>query len=356
MPHCAHLIRAAYAEGARVALATSHESVDSPNFAMFIKPLAGMYELIDLGALAELQSEAARRRRLEAIASQRHGARLFVLEGDKFLPQTVHLSRPTARRTTVLLIRTPLHLGNSARTAMNACVKLVWSLFAHLRGVDTAVIGPARGIEDHLRRGFLRECPDPVEFSTTPSSISKMRQTADLTGTRTWFGIFGNVVARKNPLLALESLQDVDPSSTGLLLAGTVDAELLSQLEGPIARFRTSGGEVRIIDRLLPDEDLDAAIASVDVALFLHSGDGPSQILGKAVAAGVSTLAAGSKALRKMQKRLGGGRWSPLRKSTIVAQLREAKSLPRPNPKTLAGGPEFAKTLLNRSAARQEGQ
>ncbi len=282
--------------------------------------------------------------------AMRHAAQLIVLEGDKFLPQSLRMSRPIAARTSILLIRTPLHLGNSLRTAVFALIKLCWSAMAYAHGIDVAVIGPARPRDKSLREGLLRECPDPVDFATTPESVRSFRNRMELDRDRRWFGIFGNIVERKNPRLAVEVLTRFGGQPTGLLLAGTIDEALLDKLQGPLAAYRSRGGQVRILNSLLPDEELDSAIASVDSAFFLHSGDGPSQILGKAVAAGVTTVAAGSRALRKMQRRLGGENWTALEVDKIVTLLERTKDRGQPQPRELAGGQDFAEALLGRNA------
>ncbi|KAI3473603.1 hypothetical protein Pfo_031562 [Paulownia fortunei] len=339
MPHCAHLIRAAHERGERVFLATSSDSIRSPNFEMFIQPLRGEFELIDLGDLQDLRSESDRWRRLRDIGAMRHAAQLIVWKG---INRSLRVLHPPHSNT--------LHLGNSLRTAVFALIKLCWSAMAYAHGIDVAVIGQHGRAISRFERVFFASCPDPVDFATTPESVRSFRNRMELDRDRRWFGIFGNIVERKNPRLAVEVLTRFGGQPTGLLLAGTIDEALLDKLQGPLAAYRSRGGQVRILNSLLPDEELDSAIASVDSAFFSCTQGRASQILGKAVAAGVTTVAAGSRALRKMQRRLGGENWTALEVDKIVTLLERTKDRGQPQPRELAGGQDFAEALLGRNA------
>jgi hypothetical protein len=72
------------------------------------------------------------------------------------------------------------------------------------------------------------------------------------------------------------------------------------------------------MDRVLSDEEFDAAIVAADCIVLAYGNSGPSGVLGKAALAGTPVLAAGSKSLRREARRSAGSiRWVKLTPSRI---------------------------------------
>ncbi len=189
---------------------------------------------------------------------------------------------------------------------------------------------------------------DPVDLSCTPAEVDSLRRTWNLDSDRYWFGLLGAISERKNaPLVldALTQLSDADGRPIGLLIAGQCSPSVLESLR------RHTGGEVmlRLVDRLLTDVEMDAAVVAIDCLVLAHSNDGPSGLFGKALGAGTRVVAAGSSALKADTLVVGGGHavWCSLSESDLAGALGQALDSCRPDAKKLPDGTTFARSLLS---------
>ncbi|GAA3203613.1 hypothetical protein GCM10017690_08320 [Microbacterium terregens] len=224
----------------------------------------------------------------------------------------------------------------------------MWGLRA--RGHRVVVLVPAETrSREYVWRGFPA-APDPIDIATSAADIAAFRQRENVEAQVTWFGVFGNVSARKNLPLIAQSLATHAGSQVGLLVAGKVEPKELKRAQPFLDEITRAGGRVIVLDRLLTDSEIDSAIGSVDAAVLAHSTDGPSGILGKSARLGTTVLAAGAPALKRDVARLQCGSWSTLTVDgiggMIDAFLRES---PPQRPRELADAHDFARALVPRT-------
>ena len=349
LSHCAMLVRWCVDNGVDVTLATTDESLRSAQFDMFLRPLASSFETHGLGALPN-QSQSGYLEwvieQLDAIRRVARGDHIVLLEGDKLLPRLALSPKARVRNLSILVIRTPTTLGNSLDTAAKVLAKSLFGAVCLLRGVDVAVLAPAGAATLRYRLGPWRACPDPIGLNATAASAREFAHAHGLDAARSWIGVYGNVVRRKNLDLALRAAAIGGARARGFLVAGVLGEAERARCAVAMQEFEQAGGEIVIVNRLLSDRELDSAIMASDLAIFAHSGNGPSQILGKAVAAGTPFVAAGSRALRTMSRRLGGGEWVRLAVPQIARAIGRQLGAPRGELVVVAGPSEFARALL----------
>jgi len=102
-------------------------------------------------------------------------------------------------------------------------------------------------------------------------------------------------------------------------------------------------------DGFLPNATLDALIASVDVVAIVMTNNGPSGIMGKALAAGVPVVSAGSTVRARELAATGNGEATALTVDAIGAALHRLLTRTdavRPSRVPPATGETFAATVL----------
>ena len=116
----------------------------------------------------------------------------------------------------------------------------------------------------------------------------------------------------------------------GLLIAGKIDPVLRPEIESAAAASVDSGRPVVIIDRILSDVELDAAVAAVNCLMLAHSNEGPSGLLGKAACGGTRVIAAGAKSLKSDIEELPElGDWTELNEESLGAAMQASLPLRR---------------------------
>ncbi|MGR0159129.1 hypothetical protein [Paenarthrobacter nitroguajacolicus] len=118
--------------------------------------------------------------------------------------------------------------------------------------------------------------------------------------------------------------------AAGLLIAGKIDPALRPEIESAAATSVAAGKPVVIVDRILSDIELDAAVAAVNCLMLAHSNEGPSGLLGKAACCGTRVIAAGAKSLKsdiEDMPRLGD--WTELNEESLGAAMQESLPLRR---------------------------
>lgn len=329
-----------------VVLATSSDSLVSGEFALHLGNLASRFIIEDMGKL---------RRQLDGVYFRSVVSSIRVLgakypdytpvvpEGDKLMPR-VALARRIPK-STFLIMRAPNILRRGSR--LIDAIKLVSMWIVRARGHRIVVLLPADLVRGSYAWGSFHATPDPVDVSVTKESIEAVRRDLGLGNNVNWFGVFGNISARKNLPMIAEAISLLPKSGSGLLIAGKIEASQLAAAEKYFARIRAGGGQVVVVDRLLGDEELDCAIAAVDAVVLAHSSDGPSGILGKAAQLGTAVLASGAAALRSDVDRLGCGGWSSLDTKSLLLLMSEflAGGVPRQK-RDLATESQFVRGLL----------
>ncbi|MHC6593418.1 glycosyltransferase family protein [Arthrobacter sp. C152] len=204
-------------------------------------------------------------------------------------------------------------------------------------------------------RSLFRVAKDPVELECTYLDVADVRSAWGLSSGTYWFAVLGAVTERKNVPLVVESLAtlsktDYAAGPLGLLIAGSVDGELKSDLLNFRTKCEAAGIEFVVIDRTLSNTELDAAVAASNCLVLAHSNEGPSGLLGKAACAGTRILAAGANSLRHDIRSLGDmAEWTPLKTSELKSAMKRALTSGRGEPKLSANKEMFVEALMPRA-------
>lgn len=186
---------------------------------------------------------------------------------------------------------------------------------------------------------------DPIRLSADPSAVADFRRSHAMTEDRYWFAVLGAVSARKNLPLILEALKSCR-TPAGLLVAGQFDEDVPADARLRLLEASAAGNAI-VIDRLLTDEELDAAVAAADCVVLAHSNEGPSGLLGKAAATGTRIVAAGAQSLREdLQANPSIGQWVPLTAEALSRALDQAATQQRPAAVLTADVRGFTSALL----------
>ncbi len=193
---------------------------------------------------------------------------------------------------------------------------------------------------------------DPITVATTPKRTAALAKSWGLGDDRTWYAVLGNITDRKNlPMVAAALARVAASSPVGLLVAGKVEDGELERAAPGLDALRAAG-EVVIVDRMLEEDELDAAVAAVDCLVVAHSNEGPSGLLAKAAAAGTRVLTAGARSLRADARRIPTiAAWVPLEVDALARGMRAVPGRPRPRPIVQPGTAAFTDALLGPSAS-----
>lgn len=339
------------ARGSAAVIAVSDDALESEEFAMNgIPALAENGGVFTLGRLPEDRGRTYRHWLLDQL---RHvydsfpSDQVYVLEGDIAAGLTLRIPPESLARTTFLLIRRPVVVGTTLRSTISSWRKAVLFSIASLRGASIVLLGASVAKGKNKRAGTWRIAPDAVVFHGNSELSARYAQKMDLDRARVWYGVFGNIDRRKNlDLIAGALAETANPERTGLLVAGRVTQSERRLCEPALTTLRGRGAKVVFDDRLLPAADLDAAIGAVDAAVFAQKGDSPSNIYGKARAAGIPVVCSGSRILKDPIRESRSGIWTPLRRRPMARAYESVIYLPHSGPSTMCGPDEFAEVLL----------
>lgn len=341
-------VRALLRSNPAALFASSDETFDSEEYRQHIVQAGVRPNELRLGKLPDIgdpQYFSWTHDGLNRIASELPTSHVVILEGDKQLIRPLRV--PKRGRLTTLVMRTP-SLSWDFKASVLSALKLALMHWARLRGIRVVALLPATYTQRmYSWRGFAAT-PDPVDMYCSAEDIERLRLGLPLREGITWFGLFGNISERKNlPLVAKVLAQLARNHQIGLLVMGKVDPQELQRAQLDLERITHSGGQVILVNRLVSDGDLDAAISAVDASVLAHTSDGPSGILGKSVAAGTSVLAAGAPVLRHEVARLEAGYWSELSDAAMSGMISAFLTQPRTRMRrSLAKSPDFARSLI----------
>ncbi len=202
------------------------------------------------------------------------------------------------------------------------------------------------GRDDMSRGWVVRRARDPEICSAHSRDRTALRAELGLDPDRPLVGIFGVIGADKRPDLVLEALA-VAGIDGALVLGGSVKPEVRAWLDGLDAADRD---RVVVRDGFLSNDLLDKHVAAVDAVPIAQVHGGPSGIMGKAHAAGVPVVSAGSEVRARELAATDGGETAEMTAESIGAAIRRVlerdPDAPRRNTVPPATAEEFSRNLL----------
>lgn len=158
---------------------------------------------------------------------------------------------------------------------------------------------------DETRAGWLvRRAVDSAVCSAHSRDRAAIRAELGLPADRRLVGIYGTIYARKNVPLVFEALLTSGVADADLMLAGPVQDDVHGWLDAlpPEQRAR-----ILVRDGFPSNSTLDKLVAAADVVPIVLTNNGPSGFMGKALAAGVPVVTAGSRVRERELRAYGGG-------------------------------------------------
>jgi glycosyltransferase involved in cell wall biosynthesis len=331
------LAEAILAEGRRAVLVTTPDQRRSPQAEEFLSGLGSGFTVMDVPR-ADVRSATR-------LARSTGARRIVIPDGDLHL---VHLLTRRGLRlphVTALVMREPVvRRGQAPGALARQWLKLATMTLAGLRGSTRITV-----LKSSVWAGRSRfpVAQDPVTLAAGPQDVADVRARWDLEGDRRWFAVVGAISARKNLPLVAEAFARVAGEGTGLFVGGRIVDDQLAEAEPHLAEARRKGAHVVVVDRMLEDVELDAAIAAVDCVVLAHSNEGPSGILGKAVMSGTRLIVAGASSLRRDAQAIPThAAWTPLEADAMARAMAHAVAADRPGPVPDMGTSRFTSALL----------
>jgi hypothetical protein len=253
---------------------------------------------------------------------------------------------PSRPRVIFLLTRYPATLTLTDRLGWSHRVaKGTLALLAMLTGTLRRIVTLA-GRDDTSSGLFVKRVRDPAICGANSRDREAIRTALGLPHDRRLVGIYGAISDRKNvPMVTaavLGSGADAD-----LVLAGGVQDDVAEWL---VAQPAATRERIIVRDEFLSNDDLDRFVAASDVVMIAQNNNGPSGIMGKALAAEVPVLSAGSKVRARELRVTGGGLDVPLTVEGITSGIRRlldaAPGTARPRTAPPATPDMFAAGLL----------
>lgn len=290
--------------------------------------------------------------RAVADACRRHEVdRVVLMDGDQALKQwfyAVPLAFGLRRRPRIhfMLTRYPAKLRltdwvgwrlRGPKALLAVLAMLTWSLHR---------VSGFAGRDDLTTGWIVKRTRDPEICGAHSRDRAALREALGLPADRRLVGIFGGVSERKFPQLVWEAL-GTHGIDADLVLAGGLSEGIRAWVAtGPA----TAHGRVIAVDRFLSNAELDQMVAAADVVALAMTNNGPSGIMGKALAAGVPVVTAGSEVRAREVRATDGGDVAELTADSFGAAVARVLArdplAPRRNTVPPATADEFAETIL----------
>ncbi|MFL6060773.1 MAG: hypothetical protein ACJ72E_06055 [Marmoricola sp.] len=284
-----------------------------------------------------------------------------VMDADQSLKKWFYVARRAFKglgtrkpRVVFMLTRYPAKLRLTDTTGWKLRVpKATLAVAAMATGTLHHVAGFA-GREDMAKGWIVRRTRDPEICTAHSRDRAAIRAELDLPADRRIVGIFGQLTERKNAPLVLDALKAAGLDDVDLLLAGSVLPEVWAWIDGlpPEDRAR-----VIVQDGFLTNELMDKLVAAVDACPIALTNNGPSGIMGKALAAGVPVITAGSEVRARELVATDGGEVAEMTAESIGAAIQRVfakdPDAPRRNTVPPATADEFSRNLLGVDARGQ---
>jgi glycosyltransferase involved in cell wall biosynthesis len=202
---------------------------------------------------------------------------------------------------------------------------------------------------DDLSKGWLvKRARDPEICGFHARDRARLRAELGLPADRRLVGIFGLISERKNARMIHEALQ-AGGIDADLLLAGVIEPPVQAWIDALPADEQV---RVHTFPGFLDNTLLDKLVAAVDVAPIALTNNGPSGIMGKALAAGVPVVTAGSTVRARELRATGGGELAELTTEGLAAAIQRVFASPagaaRRSSLPPATAEEFAAVVLGR--------
>src|SRR3954453_21373726 len=287
----ANVARLAGRDG-EVVLLTSRGATARPEFENFLADRA--LEVDERFAVihpptAELLAAVAEHARAGGVG------RVVVMDADQSLKRWWYLAPRVLRgirprpRVVFMLTRYPARLRLADRVGWKLRVtKSTLALAAMASGSLHRVAGFA-GREDLAAGWLVKRARDPAICGAHSRDRVALRTALGLPLDRHLVGVFGVIGDRKNAPFVLDAVMAAG-GEVDLLLAGAVREGTPDWLSGLAPELRR---RVHVRDGVLPGDELDRYVASSDAVAIALTNNGPSGIMGKALAAGVPVVTAG---------------------------------------------------------------
>ncbi|WP_445444046.1 hypothetical protein [Clavibacter sp. km3a] len=330
------LADAIVADGGRAVLVTRPGEMDGAHAAEFLRDLPSGFTVVEV---PDADVAAASR-----VARDTGARRIVIPDGDRHLVDLVTRRGADLPHVTALIMREPDLRRQAVRSSARQWAKRATMTLAGLRRSTTVTV-----LKSSVWAGRSRfpVAQDPVTLAAGPDDVVALRVHWGLDADRRWFAVVGAISARKNLPLVAEAFARVAGPGMGLLVGGAVFDDQLDEAGPHLAEARRRGAGVVIVDRMLEDVELDAAIAAVDCVVLAHSNEGPSGIFGKAVMSGTRLIASGAASLRgDAQAVPTHAVWTPLSADAMARAMEEAAAADRPAAVSDMGTARFTSALL----------
>lgn len=285
-----------------VVLLTSKGARENPSFASYISDDVARGDLVvheEFDGVVPATADQARivGRFCHDLATTNPVRTVVLMDADQALkrwwfaaPRHLRGLRPKPR-IIFFLTRYPARLGATDMTGWKLRVPKAALAIAAMATRSLHRVAGYAGRDDVSSGWIVKRVRDPEYCSAHSRDRAQWRSELGLPAYRTIVGIFGVLTGRKNAPLVLEAIK-ASGLEADLLLAGQLDDEVRAWVDGLDADDRD---RVLVRDEYLSNETLDRLVASVDVVPLALTNNGPSGIMGKAAAAGVPVVSAGSK-------------------------------------------------------------
>lgn len=249
-------------------------------------------------------------------------------------------------RIVFMLTRYPARLGLTDRVGWKLRItKATLAIAAMLTGSLHRVAGFA-GREDTAPGWLVKRARDPAICTASSRDRDTLRPQLGLDPDRKLVGIFGAIGERKNAAMTLEAILGANLDAD-LVLAGGFDDVVRAWYAALPADQKA---RVFARDSFLSNDELDRFVASVDVIALIMTNNGPSGIMGKALAAGVPVVTAGSTVRARELAATNGGEAADFDVPSIGAAigkvLRGESATPDDSAIPLATADQFVMTIL----------
>lgn len=307
--------------------------------------LAGLDETCEIVAHPGRQSLSKLSRRLGSdVLVVPDGDRVAVSIGLRLSIRRAWMGRGSIR---ILLmrwghdLREPSLMSRARQFAKRVAIRRA----SRLDGVALVALASASGAD--TGEGLLL-APDPVRVSADTLEIARLRAEWDSTDGRPVVAVVGALDRRKNIPTVLDALDIADRRDIVLVIAGRIETGVLEEITPKIAALRTLGQVIVVTNRNLSDIELDATVAAADYVVLAHSNEGPSGILGKAMALGTGIIAAGAESLQRDVAKLGRDldSWCSLSPEDLALALERVRVHDHSVRVSTPGADEFASAVL----------
>lgn len=203
----------------------------------------------------------------------------------------------------VLLTRYPMRSALRGRRAFAHRIAKSAAILAGMLSGSITRAGAVAGHEDTTRGLLVSRVRDPAFCTAHSRDRIPLRAQFGLPADRKLVGIFGQVTMHKYVPMLAEAVQQAG-ADVDLLVVGRLSDEVADWLGGQTGEIRE-----RIIVRpgFLDEEVMDGLLASCDIVSVAQNYDRPSAVMGRAFAADVPVVTAGSKVRERELRLLGGG-------------------------------------------------